>query len=144
MKCRFSIDVPVNPASMRESERAKVKFRLVKMRGKVNGKTTVKNVPDPYFPAGTIYESDNAAFFVMQGMADPADEECAAACGMTPDEIAVAKRSLFKMENILAKDWLLFDNDVILGYDEKGDYIRGPKWDEWHAVQNEEEDDDDE
>lgn len=142
MKCRFSIDVPVNPATMRESERAKVKFRLVRMRGKVNGRTTVKNVPDPYFPAGTIYEDDNAAFFVMQGMADPADEECSVACGMNADEIAVAKRALFKMENILAQDWLLFDNDVITGYDETGNYVRGPKWDEWHAVIDEEEDDD--
>jgi hypothetical protein len=141
MKCRFSIDVPVNPATMRDSERAKVKFRQVKMRGKVNGKTTVKNVPDPYFPAGTIYENDNAAFFVMQGMADPADDECAAACGMNADEIAVAKRALYKMEHILVKDWQLFDADVITGYDEKGEYIPGPKWAEWHAVQDEEEDD---
>ena len=68
MKCRFLDDVDVNPQTSPQMQRF---VRLRKMQA-MGGRT----VDIPYWPAGTEYEHPKAAFFVLQGMAEPADEEC--------------------------------------------------------------------
>ena len=85
----------------------------------------------PYWPAGTVYETTNAAFFVRQGMAEPADMECSEACGMTSEQMKVAQHACQRQaKGILPKDWELFDAGYIVGYDAAGNYEPGAKWDE--------------
>jgi hypothetical protein len=92
-------------------------------------------IVDWVIPAGTIVEGDEALCRVSTGQAEPADEECAAACGMSVDQLRVRQRaSLMEDQGIRSKkDRELFMANVIEGYaegttDEKPVYIPGPKW----------------
>lgn len=122
MKCVFVTDVDVNPKTLSTENKAKVRFR----------NNTVAGVASsiPYFPKGTEYEHKLAHMFVRKGCAAPADEECHAACGMTPEQLAQAQH-LYKRNaaGIRPEDFKLFDDGVILGYEQNGEYIHGPCWD---------------
>lgn len=116
--------------------------QFVKLRQIRQGMRTI-NVP--YWPAGTEYETQKAAFFVRQGMAEPADEECAVAAAMTDDEKRKVQHAYRRQAlGIIPKDWKLFDAGYIAGYDSDGEYLPGPKWDEYQeqlAAEADEEDD---
>lgn len=137
MKCIFTLDQDVNPATMAESEKAKVKFRSGKttnLTGKVLGKVV------PYFPAGTEYEHPNAAFFVLAGSAIPGDKECTDAVkaeGMTDEDLAALQHRYKRADlGIEEADVPLYDAGVILGYDPKSPdgYIHGPQWEAYQAA----------
>lgn len=137
MRCRFVVDVDVNTATLPGAMHQHVQYRDVRVNG--------KSKPSPYLPAGTEYEVENADFFVRQGMAEPADGECAAVVGMTPKEIQALQHAYQRQaQGILPKDWRLFDAGVIAGYDEHGEYKPGPKWYEYQAELAEEDDEEDE
>lgn len=137
MKCRFVIDVDVELASMPSEMRRHVLYRDVKTnRG-------VKQLP--YWPAGTEYETPQAAFFVRQGMAVPADFECQMACGIKLEEMPALQHAYQRQaKGILQQDWELFDAGYIVGYEPDGGYTPGPKWDEYQAKLAAEDADDDE
>lgn len=147
MKCRFVVDMEVNPATMADAERAKVKFRQRTMRRRhpITGRVEESNVMDAYFPAGTEYECQLAWKFVLNGEAEPADDECAEVCGLTADDMHKLQRSRFKTEHIAPSDWDLYDKGVILGYDEKGPdgYAVGPAWEAYQKALSEVDDDED-
>ena len=137
MKCQFVRDVDVNPATMAESERVKVHFRVNKVGKKL------KRIP--YFPAGTIYEHPNADGFVLQGMADPADDECAESAGLTEAQRKDLQHKYARQAaGILQEDWELFDAGVIVGYLPDGNYKPGPNWDKYQEAKIEQEFPDDE
>ena len=144
MKCRFVKDMDVEPSSMSDSEREKIQFREMLVYTK-SGAVTRRL---PYFPAGTVYECRNATFFVMAGDAEPADDECSLACGLTAEQIAVLQRKRFKEEHIRVADWHLFEAGVIEGYDPDDDehdgYKPGMNWDKYWAAQEEDEEEGDE
>lgn len=136
MKCKFVVDVDIEPKSMPPEMARHVQYRDAGTREGVK--------KFPYWPAGTEYEIQNAAFFVRQGMAEPADDECRVACGMDPQQMQVVQHAYQRQaRGILPKDWEHFDAGYIVGYDEKGDYLPGPKWDEYQAKLAAEEDSDD-
>ena len=122
MKCVFTTDMDVNPKTLSEADKAKVKFRS----STVNGEPALI----PYFPAGTEYEHKRAFLFVAKGCAAPADDECRAKSGMSAEQLAKAQH-LYKRNaaGIRPEDFELFDNGVITGYLPGGDYIPGPTWD---------------
>jgi hypothetical protein len=120
MRCRFVVDVDVNPQSSPQMQ------RFVKLRQIKHGARTIDV---PYWPAGTEYEHPKAAFFVLQGMAEPADLECAVAASMTEAERAKVQHAYQRQaRGIIPKDWPLFDAGYIAGYENDGSYTPGPKW----------------
>lgn len=124
MKCVFVTNVDVNPATMTAAHKRLVKWRINLVKGK---RTSI-----PYFPAGTEYEHPNAAFFCQAGSAAPLDDECREATGLTEEQLEALQRQ-YKLTaaGILEADVELWDAGVITGYEENGDYIHGPNWDEW-------------
>ena len=46
--------------------------------------------PRGWLPAGTIMESPDAYKLVIHGVAEPADDECRIAAGMTPEKTEAA------------------------------------------------------
>ena len=115
MKCQFACDVEVNRDSL-----PKEAVRLVAKRGDVD-----------IFPKGTVYETPHALTFVLNGMADPADDECQAACTKSAEELAELKHRHNRIEaGILQDDIPLFDAGYISGYLPNGDYKPGEKWQE--------------
>lgn len=108
----------------------------------MNGRT----VQIPYFPAGTEYEVRNADFFVRQGMAVPADDECRVACDMSDEQMQdLQMRYLRQARGILPDEWKHYEAGYMVGYnDEKkkidalgnasNTWIKGPKWAEYEAL----------
>lgn len=92
-------------------------------------------------PKGTVVEGEEALRVVETGQAEPVDEECAKACGMTAGQLKRCQRNyLSAMAGIRGKgDHELFMAGVIDGYepgttDEKPIYKPGPKWDVYQAA----------
>lgn len=105
---------------------------------KIAWKPTPKG-PVAIFPAGTIVEGDEAVLRCKCGIAAPLDAECQAATGLTDSQL----RSL-QIQNQMAMlgindkaDQELFKAGVILGYDDKLEYIHGPQWDAYHKAKAE-------
>lgn len=103
-----------------------------------DGKTT-----EWVIPKGTVVEGDEALLRVSTGQAEPVDEECSNACGMTPAQLVVAQRNYQSaMAGIRGKgDHELFMAGVIDGYepgttDEKPIYKPGKLWDKYQAALN--------
>jgi len=125
MKCRFVRDVMVEPKGM-----AGEMVRHIVMR-QVSGKDVA------YWPVGTEYEHPKAAFFVRQGMAEPADAECEAA--VTGLDLAKVQHAYDRQaKGIHPKDWKLYDAGFIAGYDEEGEYLPGPNYAEYERLLDEE------
>ena len=100
-----------------------------------------RELPMPHFPIGTVIEGPLAVQLVVNGQADPFDEECREACKLSPARLATAQRTqLAASLGINGKrDMAMFMYGAIEGYaegttDAKPVYIHGPKWDEWQAA----------
>ncbi len=96
--------------------------------------------PDAVMPIGTVIEDPQAFMLVRMGVAEPADEECERAHGMTPEQLAEARRVYPRTEaGIHPEDFELWDAGVIVGYNPDGSYKPGPNW-----IEPDEEDEDEE
>lgn len=102
---------------------------------------TGRETPSAIFPKGTIFEGAHALHLVKTGQASPADDECAAACGMNQAQITVNNRKYAAaMAGIKdKKDLAMFMAGAIEGYgpgttDEKPVYVKGPNWEAWQAA----------
>ncbi len=128
MKCVFVRDVDVDVTTLDEGQKSKLKFRKVRV-----GQNT-KLVA--YFPSGTEYEHANAPFFVRQGMADPADDECAEAADLSAEQRTQLQHKYRRLAaGILREDFELFDSGVIVGYEQDGSYKHGPNWAAYQEAQ---------
>lgn len=99
---------------------------------------------DPYFPAGTEFDGDQALMLCRTGQASPADDECSVALNQTPAEQAVnARKYLAAQAGIKGKkDMELFMAGVIEGYDKTSTdanpvYLPGPNFAAWEAAKAE-------
>ena len=80
-------------------------------------------------PAGTILENPHVASLVRQGIAVPADEECAKAAGMTAEQMKVARHHQDRARlGIHPDDFEAFDAGIMVGYNPDGTFIPGPNW----------------
>lgn len=135
MKCRFVRDVDVDVTTLPASERELLSFRP-------SGKG---RPPVPYFAKGVERETAAAAEHCLNGIAEPADDECAAAVGLTSEQLKVLQ---VKYERVAAgihpDDFPLYDAGVIVGYNPDGSYKPGPQWDAYQKAQAEAESDDEE
>ena len=89
-------------------------------------------------PIGSIVEGPDSWQLVRFGCAEPADEECEAAAGMTREEIVKAARGYAEVDaGIHPDDRALFRTGKIIGYKPDFDpanelpseqYLKGPNW----------------
>ena len=100
---------------------------------------SVKGTMTAYFPAGTLYEGDDAIFICRTGQGAPLDKECADAVGMTDSQLKIAQLE-YKMCSMGINDKgdkELYRAGVILGYDDKLQYLPGPNWDKYQQAKTE-------
>lgn len=85
--------------------------------------------------AGTIIDIRAAWFYVRLGIAEPLDEECRRAAGMTPEMIAAARTRYERARRgIHPDDNEAFDAGMMIGYDADGEWIPGPNFqDEFYS-----------
>jgi len=89
-----------------------------------------------YFPAGYITDLPDCYRLVQMGVAEPADEECTLRACMTSAEMKAAQRQQDMVgKGIHPDDYQRYLDGEIIGYDEDGNDLPGPNW--------QEEDDDD-
>mgnify|MGYP001574454573 CR=1 FL=1 len=80
-----------------------------------------------FAPVGTLIDDQQAAMLVLMGVAEAADDECAAATVRTPEQIEAAKTALVKLEaRIDPADFAAFDAGEMIGYDVDGNIVPGP------------------
>jgi hypothetical protein len=134
MKCKFVLDVDVDPAAMSVTEHGKIQFRKSVIRDVRGGISRPGAVA--YLPAGTEYEHPDAYLHVVHGLAMPADDECAVMAGMTDEEIKNAQYWYARQNAVKEEDFPLYDAGVILGYDPESDdgYKHGPQWEKYQAA----------
>lgn len=83
----------------------------------------------PCRPAGTVINHPDAAMLVRMGIAEPVDEECRLAAGMTVDQMVAAQRAQECVRRGIApEDYEAFEAGKMVGYDENGDWIPGPNY----------------
>lgn len=83
--------------------------------------------PSGTAPAGTVIDDPGCFVLVRQGVAEPADEECAVKAGMTPERFAAAQKAYERTEKgIRPEDFAAFDAGEMVGYDDQGNPIPGP------------------
>ncbi len=81
----------------------------------------------PFFKRGAILEEKNCFMLVEMGCAVPADDECAKACGMTPEMIRAAMKAYERLAlGIHPDDFEKFDAGEIAGYNSDGSCKPGP------------------
>lgn len=123
MKARLVLEQFINPKNAPAYLQEAIKYRFGKdQRG--------NTVPIAYIEAGTIIEGEQAVAMCKTGQCSPADDECAAAVGMTADQIA-AQQVEYKMNSIGINndaDRELYRAGVIKGYDSNLKPIPGPNW----------------
>jgi len=125
MKAALVLDQFADLSTVTDELREKVKF-VPGYRGKA----------EAIFPLGTVFEGDQAIALCKTGQAMPIDDECAEAVGLTPARLAWLQVE-YKMNTLginRKEDRALYRAGVILGYDDKLNYIHGPKWDEYQAA----------
>lgn len=107
MKSALVVDCDVNSATLPDHLRPAMAWKFV-------GKTLT-----PYLPVGTVFDGPQALFLCQTGQAAAADEECAQALGLTPEQARVEQRRyLSALAGIKGKnDFDLFMAEVIDGYD---------------------------
>lgn len=133
MKAALVLDQWADVDSMPEHLREKIAF-----------KPGFKGRLDAYFPAGTIFEGEQAVLLCKTGQAKPIDKECADKAGMTEHQLAVAQVE-YKMNTLginRKEDRELYRAGIILGYDEKLQYIPGPNWEKYQLAKLETSEDD--
>jgi hypothetical protein len=137
VKAAYLLDQTFNPKAAASTVEATEVYRA---EGKAvisdDGKTT-----EWVIPKGTVVEGEEALLRVSTGQAEPVDEECSKACGMTPAQLVVAQRNYMSaMAGIRGKkDHELFMAGVIDGYepgstDDKPIYKPGKLWDKYQAA----------
>jgi len=120
----------------------KLNCRLV--RDMPVGKSRRKDFPSGTIPNGTVLKSHRAHILIGMGVAEPADDECAAACGFSHEQME-EKQDAYPclLAGIDEKDNRAFKFGAMTGYDpETGKWIEGPKYDEWMSLHNEENEED--
>lgn len=129
MKARLNLDQFADITKVTEANRDKLKFKPG--RSSAGGPVSIA-----YYPQGTEFEGDMALFLCRTGQASPSDDECAKALNLTQEQIE-SLRVEYTMNTLginRKEDRALYRAGVILGYDEKLQYIKGPKWDEYQAA----------
>ena len=85
--------------------------------------------PDGIVPKGTILDQPKAYKYVRHGVADPADEECRVAAGMSNPEIVLAKmRQRRTAAGIHPDDFEAYDKGIMVGYNPDGSFKPGPNF----------------
>jgi len=80
-------------------------------------------------PAGTIIDDPNAYMLVQIGMAEAADEECAAKANRTPAQLNQARYEYSRTKaGIHPDDYARYDNGEIVGYNLDGTVKPGPNY----------------
>jgi hypothetical protein len=83
-------------------------------------------------PAGTVLSSPphrvrDIVALVQMGCAEPADEECDKAAGMTPERIAIAAHAYERVHRgIHPDDYEAYEAGLMTGYNPDGSFIPGP------------------
>ena len=96
--------------------------------------------PKEWLPVGHVVDHPRAHVLVRMGHAEPADEECQQAHGLTPAQMSAAQRSADRVaKGIHPDDYGAYDAGLISGYNPDGTPIPGPKY-----VEPEPEDEEDE
>jgi len=85
---------------------------------------------------GTVFEGAMALQLCRTGQASPADEECARAVGMSPDELEVLRVEYeMNVKGVNNKgDRELYRAGVIVGYNADLSYQPGPNWERYHQA----------
>jgi len=128
MQAKFTIEQDANYDTCPEDYKASL--RLVKREN--NGVEVLVWT----WPVDCIVNGDLALQIVLNGQGVPTDEECRVACGLDDEELASRQRE-YEMTNKgvhNADDRELYREGVITGYDRYGEYIPGPKWDEYQKA----------
>ena len=96
-----------------------------------------------YWPAGCVVEGPVADHILAAGIGLPFDDASAKEVGMTADDL---KRAQVEYDATLARikreDMGLFRAGAITGYDDDGEYLKGPNWAQHAATIGADEDDD--
>ncbi len=122
MQCKLVRELEVAPGAMPQEFVSS--HSIVRMR-----RRNKKTQPVVFWKVGTIFDLPDAYRLVQHGCALPVDDECRAATGMTDEEIAEAQRAYERLSRgIHPDDFSLYDNGVITGYDEQGNYVPGPNF----------------
>lgn len=96
--------------------------------------------PDGKAPVGTIIDHSDAYLLVRQGVAEPADEECEKAHGMTPEQLERARYGYERADKgIHPDDYAAYDAGQMVGYGPDGRPIPGPNYIEEDECEEEEE-----
>lgn len=94
---------------------------------RANGGEGCAQYPDSKIPAGTVIEHSDAFRLVQLGAAEPADEECQRAAGMSPRQFEAAVRAQRRAAaGIHPDDFEAFDSGEMVGYYPDGSPIPGP------------------
>lgn len=90
--------------------------------------------PTAIFAKGCVFTGEQAVALCLRGQATPADEECAAAVGLSPERLKWLQVG-YEMDSKGVHsegDRALYRGGVILGYDEHtGKQIPGPNWEKY-------------
>jgi len=132
MKAALVLDQFADVSQLTEEQQAKIAF-----------KPGHKGKLDAIFPAGTIFEGDDAVRMCKTGQAAPYDEECAKAVGLSSARLAALQVG-YKMDTLginRKEDRELYRAGIILGYDDKLNYIPGPNWDKYQLAKLQTEED---
>lgn len=85
--------------------------------------------PNIIKPAGTEIEHLDCWRLVQMGVAVPADDECRKKADRTPDQMEAAQVAYERLSRgIHPEDFEAYDAGLMIGYDENGDWIPGPKY----------------
>lgn len=125
MKAALVLDQFADLAAVTDEQREKVAFR-----------PGHKGRAVAVFPAGTIFEGDQAIQLCRTGQATPADEECAKEMGLSAAQLKSLQIG-YKMDSLginRKEDRELYRAGVILGYDADLEYIPGPRWADYQAA----------
>lgn len=97
----------------------------------------------PIYKAGRELEGPDVVKLVRMGFAEPADEECEKAHGMTEEQLLKARFAAMRTaKGIHPDDFEAYDAGVITGYRTDGSYQPGENWVEPEEDYEEEEPDD--
>ena len=95
--------------------------------------------PEGTKPKGTVIEHVQAFWLVLNGCAEPADEECAKRAGMTPEEIAVAHEHYQMLDaGVTPEDRDAWQRGYMRGYNPDGTWKPGPRAAEFDELEWEE------
>jgi hypothetical protein len=99
--------------------------------------------PITYWRTDVVFDNEYGPASVQGGFAVPMDDECREASNRTPAQIAVAQHAYARTAaGIDPEDFEAYEKGYMTGYLD-GEWIPGPNYAEWEALQKELEDEDD-